>query len=188
MKLLIFEGLDRCGKDTIINQLAADYPHLIRVHWGFPKGETNEEKTEYQVKTFNAEMAVQGNLRHIYGANYFADGIYIWNRSHIGEYVYGPMYRDSNPDTWIPNLEKRYFANDPDVYLIYLHADVDFILNQDDGKSFTTDRKKKLKEMKLFNEAVDNSLIKNKLKIKVNDGNEYIPIDTICGIIKDAIG
>jgi hypothetical protein len=68
-----------------------------------------------------------------------------------------------------------------------LHADVDFILKQDDGQSFTTDRKKKLKEMKLFNEAVDNSLIKNKLKIKVNDGNEYIPIDTICGIIKDAI-
>jgi hypothetical protein len=41
--------------------------------------------------------------------------------------------------------------------------------------------------MKLFNQAVDSSLIKNKLKIKVNDGDEYIPIDTICGIIKDAI-
>lgn len=188
MKLLIFEGLDRCGKDTIINHIAADYPHLIRVHWGYPKGETNEDKTEYQVKAFNAEMAVQGNLRHIYGANYFEDGIYIWNRSHIGEYVYGPMYRESNPESWIPQLESSYFKNDEDVYLIYLYADVDFILKQDDGKSFTTDRKKKQKEMRLFNEAVDKSCIKNKLKIKVNDGNEYIPIDTICQIIKDAIG
>lgn len=187
MKLLIFEGLDRCGKDTIINKIASDYAHLIRVHFGFPEGTTNEEKTEYQVKSFNSEMTVQSNLRFIYGQNYFENGIYIWNRSHIGEYVYGQMYRDNNPESWLKPLEERYFANDEDVHLIYLYADIDFLLKNDDGKSFTTDKKKKEKEMKLFNEAVDQSCIKNKLKIKVNDGNEYISIDSIYEIIKDAI-
>ena len=188
MKLLIFEGLDRCGKDTIINKIAEDYSHFIRVHFSFPKGENNEEKTEYQVRSFNSEMTVQSNLRFIYGQSYFENGIYIWNRSHIGEYVYGPMYRDSNPESWIKPLEEAFFAADENVYLIYLYADVDFLLKNDDGKSFTNDKDKKENELKLFNEAIDKSCIKNKLKIKVNDGNEYIPIDTICQSIKDAIG
>ena len=126
MKLLIIDGPDRVGKDTLIQSLSADYPHFIRSHFGFPKGETNDERHEYQVKSFGQQFAIQKAIRQTYGAHYFADGLYVWNRSHIGECVYGPLYRDKDPE-WIFDLEKRFFDEESEVYLVLLYADPGFL-------------------------------------------------------------
>ncbi len=176
-KLVIVEGLDRTGKDTLINSLLKKYPNSKMVHWGYPEGNTNQEKTDYQIMSFGYYMReyeflkIQNNLDLI-----------IWNRSHIGECVYGPLYRESDPQ-WIFDLEKEFLADSNNVYLVYLHGDVEFLLKNDDGESFTTDLNKKLHEQSLFNEAVNQSQITNKIKIKVNDGNNYIDKSGICSTV-----
>jgi thymidylate kinase len=48
MKLLIIEGCDRTGKDTVINTICSLYSNVIKSHWGYPKGESNDQKTKYQ--------------------------------------------------------------------------------------------------------------------------------------------
>lgn len=182
MKLLIIEGLDNVGKDTLINSLIEQYPNSKMVHWGYPQGNTNEEKTAYQEMSFGYYMREYSFLK----ARNKLD-LLIWNRSHIGECVYGPMYRESDSQ-WIYDLEKEFLVNSSEVYLVYLHGDIEFLLKNDDGESFTTDINKKLHEQKLFNEAVNQSQITNKLKIKVNDGNNYINKSGICTTVTSFIG
>ena len=56
MKLIIIEGTDRTGKDTLVNRLMADNRNVVKRHWSFPKGESNDEKTRYQKRSFNQEF------------------------------------------------------------------------------------------------------------------------------------
>ena len=113
MKLLIIEGLDRCGKDTLIKSLSSKYKFVVNSHWSFPQGNTNEEKTQYQQESFAAEFVMQDMIRSAAKNGYRCDdGIIIWNRSHIGEYVYGTLYRDSQPETWIPQLEESFLYDE----------------------------------------------------------------------------
>jgi len=168
MKLIILEGQDRTGKSSVCERLRQDYPKTKIVHWGYPLGDTNSEKSYYQYVSFTHEMKQFKKLSKENSLD-----LLIWDRSHIGEYVYGTTYRDSYPDIWIPKLEKTYLLEE-NVYLLFLHGDTDFLLQEDDGKSYTTQKETRNHEAALFHQAVDNSLIKNKLKIKVNNGNTYI--------------
>jgi len=178
MKLLIIEGLDRVGKDTLISAVSKDYRHVVKRHWSYPVGETNKEKTLYQKNVFMREFYLQHLIRNT--PEFSKDSLYVWNRAHLGEYVYGTLYRNSDPSSWIPDLERSYhFDSDTEVYLVFLYADADFIAVQDDGKSYSKDAYDKQQEIMKFEDAFDNSLIKNKLKIKVNDGNNYISADAI---------
>lgn len=182
MKLIIIEGLDNVGKDTLINSLIEKYPNSKMVHWGFPQGNTNEEKTAYQEMSFGYYMR---EFRFLKSQNKL--DLLIWNRSHIGECVYGPLYRESDPQ-WIYELEKEFLVDTKDVYLVYLHGDIDFLLKNDDGESFTTDINKKLHERNLFNEAINKSQIINKLNIKVNDGDNYINKSGILKTVRSFVG
>ena len=188
MKLLIVEGLDRCGKDTLIASLSTKYKFVVNSHWGFPKGETDEEKTQYQRERFSEEFRMQDIIRYTGRKGYLQDeGIIIWNRSHIGEYVYGNLYRNSQPETWVPKLEDKYFINDPDVYLIYLYADAEFLVKQEDGKSYSTKLEDKQREIERFHAAIDSSKINNKIKIKVNNGDKYTDATSILDVIERAL-
>jgi hypothetical protein len=182
MKLIICEGLDRCGKDTLISNLSAKFPQVLMRHWSFPQGDSNDDKTQWQKDSFLNEMQKWDIVK---------DEDYneplIWNRSHIGEYVYGTIYRDSQPSTWIPKLEKRYLTG-KNVYLIFLYADAEFLLKEDDGLSYSIRREDKELEIERFHEAIDNSIIINKLKIKVNDGQHYISETEILNKINGAFG
>ena len=62
---------------------------------------------------------------------------------------------------------------DNEVFLIYLKADPEFLVKQDDGKSYSDKVENKQKEIELFDKAIDSSKIKNKLTIKVNEGHKY---------------
>ena len=188
MKLLIIEGLDRCGKDTLISSISSQYKFVVNSHWSFPQGETNEEKTLYQQENFAAEFLLQDTIRTSAKNGYHSeDGIIIWNRSHIGEYVYGTIYRDSQPETWVPQLEESFLTDDTDVYLVFLYADAEFLLQQEDGKSYSAKLEDKKNEIKSFHTAIDNSKISNKIKIKVNNGNKYTDASDILSIVERAI-
>ncbi len=172
MKLVIVEGVDRTGKDEIcqhIKSMASSYTYR---HWGFPEGVTNADKIRYQQYSFKKEFDMYNTLqKDLYFSN--PNEMVIWNRSHLGEIVYGTLYRDYDPETWVYNMESLYSFDEKDIYLILLEGDPEFIVNNDDGKSFSNDIIKKKTEIALFNKAFDNSIIQNKIKVKVNEGNEF---------------
>ena len=181
MKLVIIEGMDRCGKDSIIDLISQDHFIHSITHWGYPVGNTNEEKTEWQKTSFLDYMSKWKNVQ-----SNSLDSLVVWNRAHVGEYVYGTMYRDSYPDTWIPDLEEKYLSDD-NVYLVLLHADPEFLLKHDDGNSYTTQLELEKLEHEKFQTAFDSSTIKNKIKIKVSHGDNYSDINDIYSIIVEAI-
>jgi thymidylate kinase len=184
MKLIIFEGLDRCGKDTYIRTLTESLRNYSLRHWSFPQGEDNEAKTKWQRASFHEELS-----HYVYLRSRFPSHTLFWNRSHLGELVYGSIYRDSQPDTWVLQLESLYgIDRDPDVYLVHLTADADFLLANDDGNSYSTKLEKKEEEISKFAFAVENSKIKNKLTIKINDGSDYRNIEQITAEISRFVG
>jgi len=174
MKTIIIEGCDRVGKDTVCNGIKLTADCLLYRHWLKPKGQTNDERVNYQKTTFKKEF----DLRKSFLDDWYLNDndknsdLILWNRSHIGEYVYGKLYRDYDPN-WIYNLENLYNFSDNNIYLVMLYADPDFLCENDDGHSFSSDIEGKTQEINLFHEAVDKSLIPNKIKIKVNDGKRY---------------
>lgn len=191
MKTIIIEGCDRVGKDTICNEIKLNADCLLYRHWQKPKGQNIHEKIEYQKTTFKKEF----DLRKTFIDDWYLNdqdkddnqNLILWNRSHIGEYVYGQLYRNSNPE-WIYNLESIYnFSEDQNIYLVMLYADPNFLCEKDDGQSFSSDLESKTKEIDLFHEAVNKSLIQNKFKIKVNNGNRYKDKESIRREIFDRI-
>lgn len=185
MKLLIVEGTDRCGKDTLIDTICSSYSNVIKRHWSFPKGNTNEEKTKYQKDSFDKEFKFYQDMK---SRHMLKDSIMVWNRSHIGEMVYGSIYRNSNPEEWVMQLEEKFgFDKDSDVYLVYLHADPEFVVKEDDGNSYSAKLEDKTRELNTFESAVNSSKIPRVLKIKVNVGNEYVNQTTIINNVKDLL-
>ena len=184
MKLIIFEGLDRCGKDSHIEKLREGLRNYSVRHWSFPQGETNDEKTVWQKASFHEEFS-----HHTFLRSRFSEHILFWNRAHLGELVYGTIYRDSQPHSWVPRLESLYgFDKDPEIYLIHLTADADFLVANDDGNSYSDKVEKKQEEIAAFAEAVENSKIQNKLTIKVNDGKHYRDFDKLAFQIRSFVG
>ena len=182
MKLVIIEGTDRTGKDTLVKALQEKYPNSQMVHWGYPHGDTNDEKTAYQKMSFGFYMR-----DYKFKKNRKDLELLIWNRSHIGEYVYGTIYRDSYPDTWIPELEEMYLSNDEDITLVLLEADPEFIVKNDDGESYSNRIEDKKTEISKFQQAFNNSLIINKIKIKVNEGDNYTDAESIFQLVDRTI-
>jgi len=173
MKLIIVEGTDRTGKDTVCSYLKDMADSYSYRHWGFPEGKTNADKIKYQQYSFKKEFDMWHAVRN---DPYFSkpNDMVIWNRSHLGEVVYGTLYRDYDPEEWVYNLEALYaFDQNLEIYLILLEGDPEFIVNNDDGKSFSNDIIQKKTEIALFNKAFDNSIIQKKIKVKVNEGNDY---------------
>jgi hypothetical protein len=84
-------------------------------------------------------------------------------------------------------MERRYLTGN-NVYLIFLYADADFLLKEDDGQSYSTRKDDKELEIQKFHDAIDKSIIINKLKIKVNDGEHYISETEILNRINEAFG
>jgi thymidylate kinase len=192
MKLIIIEGLDRTGKNSLCKALfehITDHGgNVIYRHWGFPQGSTNQERIEYQKFSFKKEFDLH---KSILNDDYYkgkSNSALIWNRAHLGEAVYGKLYRDYDP-SWIYNLEALYgFDQNPEIYLILLEADAEFVCKNDDGQSFTNQIEKKQIEIDLFNQAFENSKIPNKIKIKVNDGNQFREHREILRRVREFIG
>lgn len=182
MKTIVIEGLDRCGKDTIIQHIVSKANNVVIRHCSFPKGDTIEEKVAYQKYSLSRELRMCGEYvkcEKIEGDN--PNDVYIFNRSHLGECVYGPMYRNSDPE-WVYSLERECLDLD-NTFLITLYASPEFIVKQDDGLSFSNNVEKKKIEIEKFKDAHDKSAIKNKLYLQVNDGDNYIDLETELQII-----
>ena len=105
----------------------------------------------------------------------------IFNRSHLGETVYSPLYRGYSGD-YVFDIEKKYTkALRENLYLITLTNNPHTILKRDDGKSFYGNEEEVKAEVDGFMRAHKLSTIKNKLHIDVGTMSAI----EVCNIIID---
>ena len=173
MKLIIIEGTDNTGKDTLISKILEKYPTASIIHCGKPitkKYSSNEQDELFKLYANN-----------IVNKKYDNTHVIIMNRSHIGEYVYGVLYRNRNKDEvgeMIFNVNNiLYSRKDLNIRYIQLLSNSENLLrNNEDGKSLSNGNIEKInKEAKQFKEIFDNINIKDSDKrlIYVNDGDSF---------------
>lgn len=172
--LYIFDGIDRVGKDTAILTLQEHFykqNQSVFVH-GFasvPKFVPKPEQVSYQISLYS------DYLMQAYDNNYnrkHEDMIFVANRFHFGEYVYGPRYRNYDEadikliDKFDQHLYSLCHHGIIDVKLVLLTtSSFDHLV--DDGLSH--DWSQKVDEQKDFVKAFFKSKIENKIIIDTYD-------------------
>jgi hypothetical protein len=169
IRKFLIEGIDRLGKNTLIDGIMNELGYFEVIHFARPRvldlysrtagGSTALAYAQYQTASFeNMFKLIKSNARIIF------------NRAHLGEVVYSPMYRGYDGE-YVFEQEKM-ISDVMDTRLILLTEDFSkskhFI---DDGLSF--DVSKRCAEQELFLRAFDMSLIQDKRVICVTaeDGN-----------------
>jgi thymidylate kinase len=167
MKLIIVEGMDRTGKDTIIQSLYNQYHNLgvefTSKHFKKPKNKGFLGLSE-QIKTFNNAFLEDYEKRD-------QPGVIVYNRSYLGECVYGPLYRNINREyfEWVWTLDKIYTDSFDDISLIILDASPEALLKIDDGKGFWKTIENIKNERALFLEIFSKSSIGRKILLPTFD-------------------
>lgn len=192
MKLIIVEGVDCVGKSTIIQEIVKyydEYNITIR-HFGRPK---SNNPNLFQYNAFKSEVDIVKNIKanEIFFYRHYPN-IIIWNRSHIGEYVYGQLYRClSNEESlsMIDNIDNSLYElaisypNNLEIKLIYLYASSDLLIKTEDGESIGKKIEEKEKELLLFDEIINDSNWDN-IKINVSNNGYFRYIGDIMDEIK----
>ena len=160
-KFIIIEGTDNTGKDTQQNLIIEKVNNLVfqKLHYSsLPFKEDKEKHVLYSQKLYD-------DMFKLMMASKDKDINIIFNRSHLGESVYSPLYREYSGD-YIFDIEKKYVKQlREELYLITLTNDPHTILKRDDGLSFYGNEEEVKAEIDGFNRAHRLSKIKNKLKI-----------------------
>lgn len=155
---IIVEGIDSTGKSSLIRNIMNELNYFLVVHYQKPLAlnSFSHDLKQYQISSFHS------------GFNLLESKLdTIFDRFHLGEYVYSKRYRGYDGD-YVFALEKnaRVDLND-DIVLILLHTS-DFSICVDDGESF--DFSKREEEQRDFIKAFHRSTIANKIMINVSDG------------------
>lgn len=134
MKLIIIEGTDNTGKDTLISKLLEKFPTVTLIHCGKPYSKKYSSKEQDEL--FNVY------INNILNGSYDNTHAIIMNRSHIGEYVYGVLYRNRIVDevgNMIIKLNKKLsLRNDLDIkYVQLICTSKKLLSNNEDGQSLS---------------------------------------------------
>lgn len=168
MKIVIIEGPDNIGKNTLIHWLIEQFSTVKIVHCGKPVSTDNpfleQKKTFLNLANDAISDNVKGNV-----------DLVVFNRYYQGEYVYGQMYRNGNSEEILEMVHKleAYLKNnvgDENIFYVQMTCEnADLLHGNDDGKSLSkNDYEKISRELTLFNEVFDKSMLSNKKKIFVN--------------------
>lgn len=182
-KIIILEGPDNTGKDTqqklIIKNLYKQEGLVFQTHhFSNCPFTTKKDHIAYSKQMYTDMFRIINE--------YCIKGISaIFNRSHLGEAVYSPLYRNYDGD-YVFRIEKKfkdsYFKkwNDPEapsmsygekifdqIYLIVFVGDKNVIFSRDDKLSFYKDAEGVQKERELFERAFEKSIIPHKCIIDV---------------------
>lgn len=155
----IIEGVDRMGKSTLIKGLLDTLGYHLVVHYDKPKllkhyqSMTDEPLKAYQVSLYNQMFKMIDRGDRV-----------IFDRGHLGEMVYAPMYRRYNTD-YVLETERDFDTSSARLILL---TTSDFSFIQDDGLSI--DFSKKEQEQDLFIHAFRRSQIQDKILVDVSNG------------------
>ena len=162
-KIIILEGPDRCGKSTQIKMLMKNLinepTHVI--HYSSIPGLSKEECINFS-KILYDDMFQLSYDAHSHNRNL------IFDRAHLGEYVYGPIYRGYSGD-YIFDIEEKWKKNSfwDSLYLFVFIDKPENLISREDGLSFSVELEKKKQEINNFKEAFDKSKIKKKFLLNI---------------------
>jgi thymidylate kinase len=171
--IYIIEGPDNVGKSTqgklLYEHLNGKCEHTFYLHCSnFPTlidGITPyEHACEYYLNLLNSTA--------------FVDWNYIFDRSHLGEWVYGQIYRNYKPYR-IFEIEKESLIPFRKVKCIFLLDEPENLIQREDGHSFSTDLDIKKKEIEYFKEAASLTNYES----CIIDINKKQPIDVFSEIL-----
>lgn len=184
--IFIVEGIDNVGKGTLIETIIDQLGFHQIIKFDKPKKcqKYNGSLKSYQEESFTNSFFMLQNMLKPGMPN---PPKLIFDRFHLGELVYSPLYRGYSGD-YVFALERQAFRSlgpiaEAKIRLILLTADQPELL-PDDGKSF--DPTKIACEQSMFIDGFDQSCIKNKRMVNVqnSDGSFRDPLS----IFADATG
>lgn len=195
---IIFEGIDRLGKSTLIEGVQQRLGFMQEVHYQKPKlldiylkeariclfAPDNDQSIEvlaYAYMLYQKASFIQ--MFHLLSSK----GHLILNRAHLGETVYAPRYRGYS-GYYVFDLEDQFITHHGSdlaetTLLILLHTS-SFEFIKDDGQSFDFNRKDE--EQNDFIRAFEKSKIRYKLMLDVSDGDKYTKINDLVSTIVQA--
>jgi hypothetical protein len=179
---IIVEGPDNVGKSTLIQNLKNYYNDMPfhTMHYSNVRQESPEAVISYSKHLYTQMFDIMVNQM-----KYGYSGI-IFDRSHLGEMVYGPIYRGYDGE-YVLDIEKKYM-NILDVWnnllLITLVDNPENLIARDDGLSFSTDISTKHVEIANFMNAAGASNIKHKLLINIQNHDEKRVLAAVAGYIE----
>lgn len=158
---IIIEGPDNVGKSTLIRGLKKHFKDTIFhvLHYSAlncDKSKMMEMSQKYYKQMFSL-------LR--------SDINFICDRSYIGEFVYGPLYRNyTESDLQVyTDMELSLISCDKPTIIVYLHDDVQNLIDRDDGLSISNKPEMIKKELDLYKKTISQSKLPH---IEVKSTNE----------------
>jgi thymidylate kinase len=151
----IIEGIDNSGKSTQVKLLQKElskmgkYPIIIHCS-SLDKSLSFSDNKNYYIKLISKIKELN------------KDFDIIMDRSHLGEAIYGPLYRNYSGD-YVLNL----LSDFSDVKLVLFTDEIQNVIQRDDGDSFSINKNKKEKELQYFRNMLNLVQIKNKKEIKI---------------------
>lgn len=177
MYLIIIEGTDNIGKDTLKDQLIDLFDTVTLIHCHSPKSKVfvnYEQDRQFIEYAYN-----------IIDGHYDITKCIIMNRSHYGEYVYGQLYRGRDENSIIKMIDEvdAILSSRGDLtvkYIQLISSSVALRMKNDDEKSLSNmDIEKMKKETDLFCEIYAHSKF-DKILINVSDDHdEFRPKEKI---------
>lgn len=165
--ILIIEGMDRCGKSTLIEQLRKQYftdPRILIHHSSSPP--KVENPNEWEIQHYKSLLDTS------YYLNYAEDFNVIFDRFHLGAIVYGKKYRNADPDD-IYAIENMLIRKDDEIAMLLLTDHTPAILERDDYQSLESSGFEFDETREAFEEAFARSIIPNKLHINVSENGGF---------------
>jgi thymidylate kinase len=173
--------MDRCGKDTQIKNITK---YLL---------EQNENKSVHVLHY--SSLPIKDNIEERSSILYYdmfricnavlktPDIHLLLNRAHLGEMVYGYIYRNYDA-RWIYQIEKQFQDLMKNAFLITLVDSSFNCIKRDDGLSLSdADINKAKIELDRFKLATELSNIKHKLFIDINNKDSNIVFNNILNFI-----
>lgn len=163
--IVIIEGLDNTGKSTLIKQIRNEIltdPQTTSIHCSStPKGVNQDWPLTHYTRLLWQVQNMHFNCWNV-----------ILDRSHLGEHVYGPIYRGVTNTDYVFDLERRYLYDD-EVYLILLTDDIQNLVERDDGQSLSVSITDLNKVSERFLDAFKRSTIRNKLHYNLSSDGGF---------------
>lgn len=179
---IIVEGPDNVGKTTLIQNLKNYYNDLTfhTMHYSNVRQDSPESTIAYSKHLYMQMFDIMLNQ-----TKYGFSGI-ICDRSHLGEMVYGPIYRNYDGE-YVLDIEKKYshiHSVWDNLLLVTLVDNPENLIAREDGLSFSTDLAKKQTEIANFINASQKSTIKHKVLINIKNHDEKKALAAVAGYIE----
>lgn len=165
--LVIVEGLDRCGKSTLVEHLRKRYftsPNILVHHSSSPP--KVDDPNQWELKHYDSLFRTSKDLVKFGGFNI------IFDRFHLGAAVYGEKYRKANPVS-VFEIDRQHLSSYSRAALILITDEPKAISYRDDGDSLESSIEDYEQTRDSFLSAFEKSSCVNKLHINITSNGGF---------------